>query len=131
MQREDVVAVVYAWLDAANRQDSDRLVMLSDPHIEIVGPRGSGYGAQLLRDWLGRAGLTLATQRTFARENVVVVAQHAVWRSVETGEVTSEADLASQFRVDGGLVVQFARYDTLQTALSEAGLSAADEITSR
>jgi hypothetical protein len=71
-------ALVQAWQDAANHQNSDRLVELSAPDIEVIGPRGSGQGYQLLRDWLGRAGLHLTTQRAFARNNVVVVAQHGV-----------------------------------------------------
>ena len=119
-------ALVQAWQDAANSQDIDRLLALSAPAIEIIGPRGSGFGHQLLRDWLGRAGLHLTTLRVFARDNVVVVAQHGVWRSPETGEVTGERDLASSFRVAGAQVVQFARHDTLDAALAAAGLAAAD-----
>ncbi len=121
-------ALVQAWQDAANHQDYDRLVELSTPDIEVVGPRGSGHGYQLLQAWLGRAGLHLTTLRAFARDNVVVVAQRGVWRSVETGEVTSERDLASRFRSDGQRVVQFARYDTLDVALDEAGLHYSDEV---
>jgi hypothetical protein len=64
----------------------------------------------------------------FVHENVVVVAQRGVWRSVETGEVTGERDLASHFRIDGQRVVQFARYDTLDVALDKAGLHYSDEI---
>ena len=131
MQQADAVAVVQAWQEAANRQDGDRLVELSDSHIEIVGPRGSGFGAQLLREWLGRAGLTLETQRIFARDQIVVVAQHGVWRSVETGEVQGEADLASRFRVADGRVVQFARHDHLDQALEAAGLDPSDELVER
>lgn len=122
-------ALVEAWLDAANQQNSDRLIELSAPDIEVVGPRGSGHGYQLLREWLARAGLHLTTLRAFAHENVVVVAQRGVWRSVETGEVTGEQDLASRFRLDGQRVVQFARYDTLDAALDEAGLHYSDEIS--
>ncbi|MFL5694431.1 MAG: nuclear transport factor 2 family protein [Ktedonobacteraceae bacterium] len=121
-------ALVQAWQDAANHQDSDRLVELSAPDIEVVGPRGSGHGYQLLRDWLGRAGLHLTTLRAFARDNIVVVAQHGVWRSLETGEVTGERDLATRFRIEGQRVVQFARYDNLDVALDEAGLHYSDEI---
>jgi len=121
-------ALVQALQDAANHQDYDRLVELSAPDIEVVGPRGSGHGYQLLREWLSRAGLHLTTLRAFARDNVVVVAQRGVWRSVETGEVTSERDLASRFRSDGQRVVQFARYDTLDVALDEAGLHYSDEV---
>jgi hypothetical protein len=119
--------VVQDWLKAANHQDVTSLLALSDPNIEVVGPRGSGFGSQLLRDWLQRAGLTLQTRRTFARGDVVVLAQHGVWRSLETGAV-GEAEVASRFRVNGGHVVQFARHDDLALALREAGLCEADEV---
>src|ERR687885_1510499 len=127
MPHASSVTVVQAWLDAANTQSIDRLIALSDPNIEIIGPRGSGYGHQLLRDWLGRAGLRLETRRVFARGDSIVVEQHGVWRSVETGDVTGERDIASRFRVDGERIVQFARYDSLSEALNEAGLTFADE----
>lgn len=131
MQQEQPVVVVQSWQEAANRQDGDRLVELSDPNIEIIGPRGSGFGSQLLREWLGRAGLKLETQRIFARDQVVVVAQHGVWRSVETGEVQGEADIASRFRVADGRVIQFARHDRLEQALEAAGLDISDELVER
>jgi hypothetical protein len=120
--------IATAWQQAANDQDIERLLALSDPHIEIVGPRGSGYGHQLLRDWLGRAGLTLTTLRAFAGDGKVVLAQHGVWRSLESGAVTGERDLASRFDVDGGRVVRFARYDTLDEALGAASLNGAAEV---
>src|SRR5207302_6078460 len=101
----------------------DQMIELSAPDVEIVGPRGAGRGHQLLRDWLGRAGLSLETLRVFARGDAVVVAQRGVWRSAETGEVTGEADLASSFRIEGGRVARFARYDRLGVALAAAGLS--------
>ncbi len=123
-QSAEVIAQV--WQDAASNQDVDRLLDLSDPQIEIVGPRGSGYGHQLLRDWVGRAGLSLTTLRVFACGNAVVIAQHGVWRSGETGEIAGEADVASHFRVDDGRVVRVARFDSLDAALAEAELSEAD-----
>jgi hypothetical protein len=128
MQHENPLTIVQAWQEAANTRNIERLLELSDPNIEIVGPRGSGYGHQLLRDWLDRAGLSLKTLRVFGRDNVVVVAQHGVWRSVETGEVTGDANLASLFRVDGRRIVQFARYDSLDLALAETGLNDSDEV---
>ena len=127
MPHANSVTMVQAWLDAVNTQNIDGLIALSDPNIEIIGPRGSGYGHQLLCDWLGRAGLRLETRRVFARGDAVVVEQHGVWRSVETGDVTGERDIASRFRVDGERIVQFARYDSLSEALAEAGLTFADE----
>jgi hypothetical protein len=123
--------IAQAWQLAANNQDSERLLALSDPNIELVGPRGSGFGHQLLRDWLGRAGLTLTTLRAFARGNSIVLAQHGVWRSSETGAVTGERDLASHFDVDGERVARFGRYDSLAEALAAAGLNDADAIAQR
>jgi hypothetical protein len=120
--------IAEAWQQAANQQDSEQLLELSDPNIEVVGPRGSGFGHQLLRDWLARAGLTLTTLRAFGRGNTVVLAQHAIWRSVETGEAAGERDLASRFDVEGGRVVRFERHDSLDKALAAAGLNAADAI---
>ena len=127
MQRDSPLAIVQSWQDAANARDVDRLLDLSNPDIEMIGPRGSGPGHQMLRDWIGRAGLRLETRRVFVRGDAVVLAQHGVWRSVETGEVTGEADLASRFRVHGQCVVQFARHDSLDAALADAGLDYSDE----
>lgn len=128
MQYKTPFAVVQAWQDAVNSQNIDQLLELSAPTIEIVGPRGSSHGHQVLRDWLTRAGSHLTTLRAFVREHVVIVAQHGVWRSVETGEVTGERDVVSRFRVDGQCVSQFARYDDLDVALNEARLDYSDEI---
>jgi hypothetical protein len=122
------MSLVGTWQDAVNAQDADRLLALSTPDIEIIGPRGSAYGHAILREWLSRAGLSLAPQRTFVRDNTVVVAQHAIWRSVETGEVIGETDVASCFRVAGQLISQYARYDTLDQALEAGGLGYGDEV---
>src|SRR3954453_14603152 len=99
MHLESPIDIVRIWLEAANRQDADRLVELSDPDIEVAGPRGSVHGSQVLRDWLGRAGLTLETRRSFTRGDIVVLAQHGVWRSTGTGEVTDEAEVSTLFQV--------------------------------
>jgi hypothetical protein len=122
------IQVVESWQDAANRQDTQRLLKLSDPNIEIVGPRGSAHGHQILIEWLSRAGLTLETFRTFAKDEVVIMAQHGTWRSVETNEVMSKADVATVFHVADGQVTYLARYDGLEEALSKANLSVEDEI---
>ena len=128
MQDTPAVRAVLTWLDAVNRQDSAQLVAVSDPQIEIVGPRGAAYGHDVLCAWLSRAGVRLATQRMFARDTVVVVAHHGVWQSAATGGQPSEADVTSVFRVQQGQVVHYARYDSLYEALTKAGLSEADQI---
>jgi hypothetical protein len=126
MQEHDRLAVVNGWVAAANAQDAERLAELSDPNIEIVGPRGSGFGHQLLRDWLARAGLELETLRTFARGDTLVLEQRGIWRSQETGEITGEKLLASFFQVKDGRVAKFARFDSLDGAFAAAGLGRAD-----
>ena len=127
MQQVDSVAIVQAWQEAANAQNIDTLLALSDPNIEIVGPRGSGFGHQLLRGWIARAGLTLKTLRVFAQADTVVLEQQGIWRALDTGEVTGEKTLASVFQVDKQRVVKFARYDSLAAALEAAGLDETKE----
>lgn len=123
------LAIVQAWQDAANTQDTARMQALSAPDIEVVGPRGSGFGRQLLAEWLGRAGLTLTPLRAFLRDNVVVVEQRGVWRDIDRGRVTGDKVLASAFQVDDqGQVSRFARFDTLREALDAAGLTERDEV---
>jgi hypothetical protein len=122
------VATVQEWQAAVNAQDRERLLALSASTIEIVGPRGSGFGHQLLSDWLERAGLSITARRIFARADSVVVEQHGTWRAPQTGAVAGEAEMASHFRADAGQVGYFARYDSLEAALAAAGLSAADEV---
>jgi hypothetical protein len=128
MSSPSPIEIVALWQSAVNGQNTARLVEVSDPNIEIVGPRGSGYGHDLLREWLARAGLTIKPTRTFALETIVVVAQHGIWRSPDTGAVLGEADMASVFKVENEVVTQFARYDSLEEAFGKSGLSEADEV---
>lgn len=122
------LGAVQAWQEAANAQDVDRLLELSAPDIEVVGPRGSGLGHQVLREWMARAGLTLTTRRAFVRGSTVVLEQHGTWRSLETGEVTGDKALASAFQVnDQHQVARFARSDSLKEALDAVGLDLGDE----
>jgi hypothetical protein len=127
MDSTEALVVALAWQNAANTQDIPRLMALSAPDIEIVGPRGSGYGHQLLKEWLARAGLTLTTRQTFARGGLVVVEQAAVWRDTATNAITGEKTLASLFRVnDQRQVSAYARYDTLPEAFTASGLDERD-----
>jgi hypothetical protein len=122
--------VVQAWQEAANARDIARLLALSDENIEVVGPRGAGHGHGLLREWLARAGLHLDPLRVFGRGDTVVVEQRAVWRSIETGDLAGQQDVASVFVVAGDRVARLARYGSLAEALQAAGLSDSDQLTS-
>lgn len=125
MTCHDSVAAVRAWQDAVNRQDQAALLGVSDPAIEIIGPRGSAFGHAVLAEWLDRAGLWIEPMRVFVRGRAVVVGQHGVWRA--DGNVIGEAAIASRFVVDKQRVTLYARYDDLATALADAGLTEDDE----
>jgi hypothetical protein len=116
----------YNWQNASNAADIDTLLALSDPNIEIVGPRGSVTGSHILKDWIARANLTLTTQRTFLDDDRVVLQQHGVWRN-EDGTVQGETDVATFFRVKDGQVTYLARFDALDDALRAAQLTHHDE----
>jgi hypothetical protein len=126
--QKDSVAIARAWQEAANKQDVEKLLELSDSNIEIVGPRGSAHGHQILKEWLNRAGLKLETFRTFAKDGVVVMAQHGTWRSAETNNEESKADVAAVFHVLDGKVVYLARYDSLEEALKTSALNDEHEV---
>jgi ketosteroid isomerase-like protein len=58
MRQSSALDSVLAWQAAVNAQDLDGLLEHSAPDIAVVGPRGTGVGHQVLREWLARAGLT-------------------------------------------------------------------------
>ena len=48
MKQNAALEVVHAWHEALNEADAARLLALSDPNVEIVGPRGSAHGLDML-----------------------------------------------------------------------------------
>lgn len=118
------VRLVAAWHEALNDGDIDRLVELSHPEIEVGGPRGTGRGVQLLREWVARAEIQLDSRRIFHRAETVVVEQEAKWR--EAGQVTQI--LASAFVVSDGRISRVTRYPDLARALGAVGLDERHEL---
>ena len=116
------VRIVKAWHQAQNDGNVDRLVALSHPDVGVGGPRGTGSGVQLLREWVSRAGIQLEPRRVFHRADTVVVEQRARWRSAETGRMTGSQTVASVFVVRDGRIVRVVRYPDLANALSAANL---------
>lgn len=120
--------VVKAWHEVVNAGDIDRLATLVHEDIEVGGPRGSGYGIALLRDWVVRAGVRFEPQRFFQRGDEVVVEQRAIWRLPETGETGEPQKVASSFLVRGGRVQRVMRYPDLGTALTVAELDESNAV---
>lgn len=126
MSADEDLRIVNAWVAAANRCDPDGVVELSAPDIAIVGPRGDATGHKALRDWLSRAGVQFETEETYINDAAIVLQQRAVWRNARTAEVVSEATVATMFHVSDGKVDQVRRYDYVDVALAESGLTEAD-----
>ena len=124
-----MIVVVDDWHTALNAGDVERLVGLSTADVEVGGPRGSGRGADLLRDWVARAGITLEPRRRYGRDGTFVVEQTAQWRSAD-GQLTPPQTVASVFRIRDGLVAAVLRYDDVAAALQAAGLDDADAANS-
>ena len=91
------------------------------------GPRGTGTGPDLLREWVGRANVAMTPKRWFAKDDIVIVEQDAVWRD-KAGEEMGRQDVTTTFRIRDGKIAGIYRHDNLAASLTLAGLDAADEI---
>ena len=127
------LGVVEAWLDAVDRADAAAATALCAPDLEVVGPRGSVRGREVLAQWLARAGFTARPLRWFCGAGgSVVVEQDATWIDPATGTERGRAVVAAQFLVADGRIVRFQRHDDgLPAALAAAGLGESDEVTAR
>nr|AIW63007.1 hypothetical protein [uncultured bacterium BAC-AB1442/1414/561] len=125
----ELLQVVQRWHRAVNDRDVDRLLELAGPDIEVVGPRSTSRGRQVLADWLQRAGLSYVPGRWFTDgAERVVVEEQVTWRDVATGDLVDEKVVASRFRVSAGVVTCYSRHDDLPSALDSAGLGEADQV---
>jgi hypothetical protein len=125
----DEIGIVRAWHEALNRGDADAIVALSHEDIEVGGPRGTGHGSALLRDWVARAGIQLEPLRWFPRGGDVVVEERARWQSPDSGKLGEPITLASAFHVADGRVRSVIRYESVEAALAATGLGPDDEET--
>jgi hypothetical protein len=122
------VDLVRQWHTALNEGAIDAMVALVDEAVEVGGPRGMTQGAGVVRDWFGRANVHLIPLQLFHGGDTVVVEERGEWLSPDTGEITSFQIVATIFIVRDNLITRIMRYDTLETALTEAGLTEADKI---
>jgi ketosteroid isomerase-like protein len=120
------VETVLAWHDALNAGDVERLMSLSTTEVEVGGPRGTGRGADLLRDWVTRAGIRLEPGRVVSGDGRIVVEQTARWPGAD-GALGEPQTVASVFAVRDGRVASVIRYADMPSALEAAGLLSAPE----
>lgn len=121
--------VVESWHAAVNARDFEQLCAVTSRDVELVGTRGVARGHDMLRQWLGRAGFSATPLRWFyGRGGYVVVEQRGRWHIPET---TSERVVASSFRVIGGRVIRYQRFEDLNEALATSSLTDDDEVLQR
>jgi len=109
--------VVQEWHAALNEGDADRLVALSTEDVEVGGPRGTGRGAALLRDWVARASIHLAPLQILTRDGAVVVEQSARWRG-DDGQLGEPKKVATLFRLRDGKVASVIRFPDVDSAVA-------------
>ena len=122
------ISLINDWINAVNEKNIEKVVRLSSEDSEIVGPRGSARGRDVLSDWIARAGIRLQTLRRFANSKHVAIEQQAAWESPQTEGRQSTALVSTHFTIAGVVISRIARFDSLQPALEDASLSEQDEI---
>jgi ketosteroid isomerase-like protein len=113
---------VEAWHEALNKGDVDALTALTHADVEVGGPRGAGRGADLLRQWVGRAGIRIEPGRIFHRPGTVVVEGRASWGSGESEDGTGVQTVGTVFVLREDKIARIVRYPDLATALAAAHL---------
>lgn len=121
------LAIVSEFHTHLANHDADAVVALAHDDVEVGGPRGTGTGPDLLREWVGRANVVMTPKRWFAKGDVVVVEQDAVWFDKQ-GDEMGRQDVTTTFRLRDGKIAGIYRHDNLAASLTIAGLDAGDEI---
>lgn len=119
------------WHAAVNDGDTQGAGALCTVDVEVGGPRGSGFGRDLVVEWVGQAGIRLEPVRWFCGADVAVVEQDAQWVDAENGGLTPVTRLATAFRVTDGLISGVLRHPAAGSALAQVGLGEPDEVSAR
>ena len=114
------------WHAAVNAGDADAAGALCTDGVEVGGPRGSGFGRELVVEWVGHAGIRLDPVRWFCGSGCAVVEQDARWAADD-----GPTRLATAFRLHDGRISAVLRHPDTADALARLGLGAADEVTTR
>jgi hypothetical protein len=122
--------VVEAWVQAVNARDVPAAMARTSGSVEMRGPRGASRGQPAVRDWIEKTGIRLDTERAFVRDDHVVLLQRATWRD-RVGLVVAEGSMTHHFVVAGERVAFVGRYETLEDALRDTGMTVDDERSRR
>ena len=102
------------WHAAVNAKDLPTVLRLCTEDVTVAGPRGTGSGQELMRDWLTGSGIRLKLVSLKALDDGVLAEQVATWPS---GAGPAEpVPCVTVFHVRGGKVAAVQRYDSLEAA---------------
>ena len=102
------------WHAAVNAKDLPTVLRLCTPDVAVTGPRGTGSGHDLMRDWLDRSGIRLKLVSLKAVDDGVLAEQVASWPA-GTGP-QEPVSCVSVFHVRDGKVSAVERYESLEAA---------------
>lgn len=119
----NVIETADIWVDKVNAQDVEGVLKVSDPNIELVGPRGAGFGHDLLVQWMGDTGVKLHTITRYANGHCVVYEQEAVWEN-QDGHVI----VYTFMEVKENKVLRLERFDNIDDAFSTSGLNEENKV---
>ncbi|TWT24858.1 nuclear transport factor 2 family protein [Planomicrobium sp. CPCC 101110] len=114
----NVIETADVWVEKVNAQDVEGVLEVSDPNIELIGPRGAGFGHDLLVQWMENTGVNLHTITRYAAGQRVVYEQEAVWEN-QDGHVI----VYTFMEIRDGKVTRLERFDNIDDAFSTSGLN--------
>ncbi|MCH4827991.1 nuclear transport factor 2 family protein [Planococcus halocryophilus] len=118
---ENTINIANQWIEKVNDKNIKAVLEVSDPHIELVGPRGVAEGHDILQKWIEQSGIHMETQDYYAKGDEVICVQKATWEH-QSGHVT----IYTYMQMRNGKVHRLGRYDTLDDAFGECHLSEED-----
>src|SRR5690606_13320057 len=74
------------WTESVNRKDVPAVLKISDRNVELIGPRGTSAGHDILAEWVKNSGIHLSTKSRYAKGDCVVYEQEGKWEN-ENGHV--------------------------------------------
>ena len=111
------------FTDYVNAQDVDGVLSVTDPNVELISPGKSAAGHETLAEWVKESGMQLETVNKYAKGNRVIFEQLAKKRGQ-----SGESHIFNYFEMDDRKIHRIGRFDELDEAFGESGLSESDQV---
>ncbi|ANU21772.1 hypothetical protein BBI15_13265 [Planococcus plakortidis] len=111
------------FTDYVNAQDVDGVLSVTDHNVELISPGKSAAGHETLAEWVKESGMQLETVNKYAKGNRVIFEQLAKKRGQ-----SGESHIFNYFEMDDKKIHRIGRFDELDEAFGESGLSESDQV---